>query len=157
MTRRIITRTEGQTRDLGYRLGQAATSSLSVALTGELGCGKTTFVKGLARGMGVDRRYPVTSPTFTLINEYPADRGLRLCHLDLYRLESVEELAHIGFDDLADNPGAVIVVEWPALLKSDRFAFDLEVTFEFDSDYHRVICVFAYGQTGANMLCRWLS
>lgn len=157
MTRRITTRTDDQTRDLGYRLGQAVTGPLAVALTGDLGCGKTTFVKGLARGLGVDKRYPVTSPTFTLINEYPADKGLRLCHLDLYRLGSVEELAHIGFDDLADDAGAVIVVEWPALLKSDRFAFDLELTFEFDSDYHRVISVFAYGQTGANMLCRWLS
>jgi tRNA threonylcarbamoyladenosine biosynthesis protein TsaE len=157
MTRRIISRTDDQTRDLGYRLGQAVTGPLAIALTGDLGCGKTTFVKGLARGLGVDRRYPVTSPTFTLINEYPADKGLRLCHLDLYRLGSVEELAHTGFDDLADDDRAVIAVEWPSLLKSDRFAFDLELTFEFDSNYHRIICIFTYGQTGANMLCRWLS
>ncbi len=156
MKHRIISRTDHQTRDLGYRLGQTVTGPLAVALTGDLGCGKTTFVKGLARGLGVDKRYPVTSPTFTLINEYPADKGLRLCHLDLYRLGSVEELFHTGFDELADDDRTVIVVEWPALLKSDRFAFDLELTFEFDADYHRVICVFAYGQTGENMLCRWL-
>ena len=154
MTPRILTRTDEQTRDLGHRLGQAVTGPLAIALTGDLGCGKTTFVKGLARGLGVDSRYPVTSPTFTLVNEYPADRGLRLCHLDLYRLGSVAELTHIGFDDLFDTD-AVIVVEWPALLKSDRFAFDLELVFEFDCDYNRVISVFAYGQTGENMLSRW--
>jgi tRNA threonylcarbamoyladenosine biosynthesis protein TsaE len=132
-------------------MGQAITRPVSIALTGDLGCGKTTFVKGLARGLGVDKRYPVTSPSFTLINEYPAARNLRLCHLDLYRLGSLEELIHIGFDDIAGTD-AVIVVEWPALLKDDRFAFDLELTFEFNPEYHRIISFFAYGQTGANML-----
>ena len=151
MTHRITTLTDVQTRDLGFRMGRAVTGPVSIALTGDLGCGKTTFVKGLARGLGVDRRYPVTSPSFTLINEYPAAGPLRLCHMDLYRLASVEELAHIGFDDLTGTD-AVIVVEWPALLKEDRFAFDLELTFEFDLDYHRVISFFAYGQTGTNML-----
>lgn len=151
MTYRIITRIDQETRDLGFRLGQAVTGPLSIALTGDLGCGKTTFVKGLARGLGVDRRYPVTSPSFTLVNEYPTSRHLRLCHLDLYRLSSVEELAHIGFDDMAGTD-TVIVVEWPSLLKEDRFSFDLELVFEFDSNYHRVISFFASGQTGANML-----
>jgi tRNA threonylcarbamoyladenosine biosynthesis protein TsaE len=156
MTHRIITRTDQETRDLGFRLGRAVTGSVSIALTGDLGCGKTTFVKGLARGLGVDARYPVTSPTFTLINEYPAASQLRLCHLDLYRLTSVEELAHIGFDDLTGTD-AVIVVEWPALLIADRFAFDLTLTFEFDSAYHRVISFFGTGQTGTNMLSSLLS
>ncbi len=151
MTHQIITQTDTQTRNLGFRLGRAVTGPVAIALTGDLGCGKTTFVKGLARGLGVDVRYPVTSPTFTLINEYPAANQLRLCHLDLYRLTSVEELAHIGFDDLT-GIDAVIVVEWPALLKDDRFAFDLELTFEFDPAYHRVISFFASGQTGTNML-----
>ncbi len=138
MTHRIITHTDQETRDLGFRLGRAVTGPFSIALTGDLGCGKTTLVKGLARGLGVDRRYPVTSPSFTLINEYPAAGRLRLCHLDLYRLASVEELAHIGFDDIAGTD-AVIVVEWPALLKEDRFAFNLELMFEFNPAYHRVI------------------
>ena len=156
MTYRVITRTDVQTRDLGFRLGQAVTGPLSIALTGDLGCGKTTFVKGLARGLGVDARYPITSPTFTLINEYPAANPLRLCHLDLYRLTSVEELTHIGFDDLTEID-AVIVVEWPALLLADQFAFDLALTFEFDSAYHRIISFFAYGQTGKNMLSSLIS
>lgn len=156
MTYRVITRTDVQTRDLGFRLGQAVTGPLSIALTGDLGCGKTTFVKGLARGLGVDERYPITSPTFTLINEYPAANQLRLCHLDLYRLGSMEELAHIGFDDLT-GIDAVIVVEWPALLLADQFAFDLTLTFEFNSAYHRVISFFAYGQTGKNMLSSLIS
>ncbi len=156
MTYQIITRTDARTRDLGYRLGQAVTGPLAIALTGDLGCGKTTFVKGLARGLGVDEQYPITSPTFTLINEYPIADQLRLCHLDLYRLGSVEELAHIGFDDLTGT-NAVIVVEWPSLLIADRFPFDLTLTFEFNSEYHRVISFFAYGQTVTNMLSSLIS
>ncbi|MCF8091628.1 MAG: tRNA (adenosine(37)-N6)-threonylcarbamoyltransferase complex ATPase subunit type 1 TsaE [Desulfotignum sp.] len=156
MKHQVITKTDDQTRNLGHRLGQAVTGPVAIALTGDLGCGKTTFVKGLARGLGVNARYPVTSPTFTIINEYPAAKNLRLCHLDLYRLGSAEELAYTGFDDLADA-WAVIVVEWPDLLKEDRFAFDLELKFSFDSDYHRVISFFVYGQTGANMLSKLFS
>ncbi len=156
MNQQVITRTDGQTRDLGQRLGQAMTGPLALALTGDLGCGKTTFVKGLARGLGVNEGFHITSPTFTIINEYPADKGLRLCHLDLYRLGSVEELACIGYEDMLETD-AVVVVEWPDLLKKDRFSFDLELTFAFDADYNRVISFFAYGQTGTNVLCKIFS
>jgi tRNA threonylcarbamoyladenosine biosynthesis protein TsaE len=156
MNQQIITRTDDQTRYLGQRLGQAVTGPLALALTGDLGCGKTTFVKGLARGLGVNKGYHITSPTFTIINEYPAERGLRLCHLDLYRLGSVEELACIGYEDILETD-AVVVVEWPDLLKEDRFSFDLELAFAYDADYNRVISFFAYGQTGKNVLCRMFS
>lgn len=87
-----------------------------LALTGELGAGKTHFVKGLAAGLGAG--VEVTSPTFTLIHEYPAGR-LPLFHFDLYRLESEDELLRIGFDDYLDARG-VLALEWadkfPALL-----------------------------------------
>ena len=152
----VITRADAQTQDLGQQLGQLLDSGISIALTGDLGCGKTTFVKGLARGLGVDAGYHITSPTFTIINEYRADKNLHLYHLDLYRLGSVEELAYIGFEDLADY-NAVIVVEWPALLMKDAFIFDLELTFAWDSEYNRVISFFAYGQTGINVLSKMFS
>ena len=80
-----------------------------VALQGELGAGKTTFVQGLARALGITR--PVTSPTFTLVGEDPGDR-LLLVHMDLFRLRSPDDLLTIGFQEYLDRK-ALIAVEWP--------------------------------------------
>ncbi len=111
-----ITCTDAQeTIDIGRRLGRAVSGEFSIALTGDLGTGKTTLIQGMARGMGVDEAYYITSPTFTIINEYPAG-DLRLCHLDLYRLADPEELDYIGFNDLL-TPATVLAVEWPGLLR----------------------------------------
>jgi tRNA threonylcarbamoyladenosine biosynthesis protein TsaE len=89
-----------------------------LALCGELGAGKTHFVKGLAIGLGITAE--ATSPTFTLIHEYPGGR-LPLFHFDLYRLETEDELLRIGFDDYLDSAG-VLAIEWadkfPALIPS---------------------------------------
>ena len=79
-----------------------------LALCGDLGAGKTHFVKGLAAGLGTDAA--VTSPTFTLIHEYPGGR-LPLFHFDLYRLDTADELLRIGFDDYLDSAG-VLAIEW---------------------------------------------
>lgn len=80
-----------------------------VALQGELGAGKTTFVQGLARALGIRR--PVTSPTFTLVSEY-AGGALRLVHMDLYRLRDPDDLLAIGFHDYLGR-GSLVAVEWP--------------------------------------------
>ncbi len=149
-----LSHTSQQTLELGKKIGQAISGPVAIALTGDLGAGKTTLVQGMARGLGVDKGTYITSPTFTLINEYPG-RDLRLCHLDLYRLGSADELEHIGFDDLLETP-SVIVVEWPGLLEEMQFEFDLKISFEFDRDYNRVISLFPYGQTGKNLLSRLL-
>lgn len=103
-----------------FRAGLAAAATLRpgdiLALTGDLGAGKTQWVKGLAAGLGCDA--PVTSPTFTLIHEYLGGR-LPLYHVDCYRLERPEELLAIGMDDYLDGRG-VLVIEWadkfPALM-----------------------------------------
>ena len=146
----VTTTTAEQTLALGERLGRAIVRQTSIALTGDLGCGKTTLVQGLARGLGVDPSYYITSPTFNILNQYPA-RDFQLCHLDLYRLGSTAELAYIGFDDLLETD-SLIVVEWPDLLQEDGFHFDLEINFSFDGDYNRIISVFASGQTGTKVL-----
>lgn len=81
---------------------------LIIALSGDLGSGKTVFVQGLALALGSNR--PVTSPTFTLLNEYPCIRPLY--HADLYRLEKPEEADSLGLDDYMETQ-AVVAVEWP--------------------------------------------
>jgi tRNA threonylcarbamoyladenosine biosynthesis protein TsaE len=98
----------------------------------------------------VSEEYYITSPTYNIINEYPAGR-LTLCHLDLYRLNTTEELETIGFDDLMDDTH-VIVVEWPKILKQISFQFDIEINFKFNEHYDRIISVSATGQTGSNLL-----
>ena len=147
---RMISTTGEETTAFGEQLGSLIQTGVSIALTGDLGAGKTTFVQGLARGLGVSAKYYVTSPTFTILNTYPAEK-LTLCHLDLYRLGDADELEYIGFDDLI-SPDHVIVVEWPQLLKAVSHPFDLEIDFQFDDQHHRILSVSAYGQAGSNLL-----
>ena len=100
---------EAETREAGRRLAGVLRGGEVLSLEGPLGAGKTTFVKGLAEGLGC---YPseVSSPTFTLVHEYPGGR-FPVVHLDLYRLESSEELAALGFDDLLAGP-TITAIEW---------------------------------------------
>jgi tRNA threonylcarbamoyladenosine biosynthesis protein TsaE len=144
-----------ETIDLGHRLGQAICRGVAIALTGDLGTGKTTLIQGLARGLGVDEAYYITSPTFTIINEYPAG-DFRLCHLDLYRLADPEELDYIGFSDLL-TPATILAVEWPDMLRASGFDFDLDICLEYDADFNRIISVFPTGQRGAKVLSRLFS
>lgn len=100
----------------GREFATKLTAGDVLALCGDLGAGKTHFVKGLAAGLGVSAE--ATSPTFTLIHEYTGGR-LPLFHFDLYRLETEDELLRIGFDDYLDG-GGVLAIEWadkfPALM-----------------------------------------
>ncbi|WP_022664098.1 tRNA (adenosine(37)-N6)-threonylcarbamoyltransferase complex ATPase subunit type 1 TsaE [Desulfospira joergensenii] len=148
----LISKTDKETRDLGRALAKAVTEPLAIALSGDLGAGKTTLVQGMAAGLGVGKEYYVTSPSYNIINEYPAD-PFRLCHLDLYRLGSPDELDYLGFEDILDQE-AVIAVEWPGFLQETDFPFDLEIRFEFDPDYNRIISLFGSGQRGRNLLSR---
>ena len=148
----IESKTADETLALGETMGRLISQGMSIALKGDLGAGKTTFVKGLAKGLGVSEEYYITSPTFTLINEYPA-LPFTLYHLDLYRLSSADELEYIGFDDIFDD-NHVIVVEWPEILKGISFKFDIELHFQFDEQYNRSISIFASGQPGINLLSK---
>jgi tRNA threonylcarbamoyladenosine biosynthesis protein TsaE len=98
-----------ETHSFGKKLGEMLHSGDMVALSGELGAGKTCLVQGIARGLGVAEEYEVTSPTFTLINEYPG--RLTLYHLDMYRLSGIGDLNDIGYD-ACFNENGVVVVEW---------------------------------------------
>lgn len=105
------------TEAAGAALGAVLAAGDVVALVGDLGAGKTTFVRGVAAGAGVDVAR-VASPTFALVHEYPG--RLTVLHLDLYRLERERELDDLGYDDTLDRPGAAALVEW-----ADRFAHRL--------------------------------
>jgi len=105
-----------ETESLGERWGQAAQSGWVIGLSGELGAGKTQFVKGLARGLGVVAR--VHSPTFTLVNEYDGGR-LRLFHLDLYRLETRGQILSAGLEEFL-QPDGVAVIEWAERLEDGK-------------------------------------
>jgi tRNA threonylcarbamoyladenosine biosynthesis protein TsaE len=102
-------RSESETAAIGKGLAQALRANDVVLLTGDLGAGKTAFVKGLAEGLGIDP-LEVSSPTFTLIQEYRGGQ-LTLYHIDLYRLSSLE-VDDLGLDDLISE-GGIVAVEWP--------------------------------------------
>lgn len=99
------------TEAFGQALGRALEPGDLLAIDGPLGSGKTTLVRAIATGMGVERRV-VHSPTFVMVNRYEAARGITLVHLDLYRLESAQELDSLGLDALETGPPVVMVVEW---------------------------------------------
>ncbi len=104
----FVTKGPEETEALGARLGAILTPGSVVAFFGDLGAGKTAFTRGLARGLGISE--PVTSPTYTIVNEYLTGR-LPLFHFDMYRLHSAEDLWDIGWEDYLDR-GGVCAVEW---------------------------------------------
>ena len=129
--RSLVSRSPDETRRLGALLGELLEGGDVVSVSGELGAGKTCLVQGIARGLGVDPAVPITSPTFTLVGEYPGRLALR--HADFYRVESYARLDDAGFQDLFDESG-VLVVEWPELfpeaLPQERFAIAIELVSE---------------------------
>ena len=103
-----ITKSPEETETVGFRLGKELKPNTVLAFTGDLGAGKTAFTRGLARGLGATER--VTSPTYTIVNEYLSGR-LPLFHFDMYRLSCSDELWDIGWEDYLSR-GGVCAVEW---------------------------------------------
>lgn len=110
----------------GESFGAALEAPIIVAISGELGTGKTTLVQAVCRGAGVTE--PVTSPTFALVHRYEGSRNV-IYHLDLYRLEKAEELTNLGWDDIAASH-SIVLVEWPergaGRIPPDAVPIDLE-------------------------------
>lgn len=125
MVREWISNAEQETEAIGFRLGQVLKPGTVIAYTGDLGAGKTAFTRGLARGLDIPDR--VTSPTFTIVNEYEGGR-LPLFHFDMYRLGSSDELFDIGWEDYLARNG-VCAVEWSEnvedALESDAILVEL--------------------------------
>jgi tRNA threonylcarbamoyladenosine biosynthesis protein TsaE len=139
----VRSRSPAETRTLGESLGRLLEGGDVVALSGELGAGKTCLVQGLARGLGVAADVPVTSPTFTLVNQYPGRAEMR--HADFYRVDDYARLEDAGFRDLLD-PAGVLVVEWPERFPDALPRERIEVGIEIVSDEERRICLRGIGE-----------
>ena len=134
MRNEFETRSPEETEALGAALGAVIPAGTVLAYRGDLGAGKTAFTRGLARGLGY--REPVTSPTYTIVNEYIGGR-IPLFHFDMYRLGSSEDLWDIGWEDYLDR-GGVCAVEWSENV-ADALADALTVTIEKLGDTRRRI------------------
>jgi tRNA threonylcarbamoyladenosine biosynthesis protein TsaE len=139
----------GATRRIGHTIGRAISEPMFIALTGTLGCGKTALVQGLAQGLEVPKAYYITSPTFTLINEYPG--RLPLYHVDLYRLDGIVDLEDIGLDEVLAADG-VVAVEWAEKLPLQRYPCALAICFEIVDRDRRKLELIACGQAGRCLL-----
>ena len=133
-----VTNSPAETEALGQRLAERLQPGDVIAYTGDLGTGKTAFTRGLARGLGITER--ITSPTFTIVNEYQGGR-LPLFHFDMYRLGSSEELYEIGWEDYLAR-GGVCAVEWSEIvadaLEEDCIRVDIR---QGDTENQRKITV----------------
>ena len=131
----FITHSPAQTEAVGQALGRVLTAGTVLAYEGDLGAGKTAFTRGLAQGLGCTDM--VTSPTYTIVNEYLSGR-LPLFHFDMYRLRSADDLWDIGWDDYLDR-GGICAVEWS---ENVREAMDgaISVRIEkLDEDSRRIL------------------
>jgi tRNA threonylcarbamoyladenosine biosynthesis protein TsaE len=145
----LTTRTADETQKLGQTIGKWIERPLVIGLTGDLGSGKTAFVQGLAEGLEVPGQYYITSPTFTLINEYPG--RLPLFHIDLYRLEDSSDLQDLGLDELLYDQ-AVFAIEWAEKMSDELPTGHLAMTFEITAEDYRKINLIAYGQDPADLV-----
>ena len=132
----ISSRCEADTLQAGRELGKHCRPGTVTALTGDLGAGKTAFVRGLAEALGCRGR--VTSPTFTIVNEYPGT--IPLFHFDMYRLSGPDDLFEIGWEDYLER-GGVCAVEWSENVEDAFFGDEIRVTIEKLSDTERKITI----------------
>ncbi len=139
-TRHLIIRTgsDRETIGLGRKIGALLSPGDVIALTGPLGSGKTWLTKGIALGLGVDPAMVITSPSFSLVNEYSA--GYPLYHMDLYRLERISDILATGLEEYLYNDG-VAVVEWADRLPEILPEWSITMSFRIIDDQDREITI----------------
>jgi tRNA threonylcarbamoyladenosine biosynthesis protein TsaE len=146
---KIITNSLDETRALGKKTGEHLEPGTVLALTGDLGSGKTTFVQGLAKGLDVPNNYYITSPSYTLINEYPG--RYHLFHVDLYRLENYADFDDIGLYEILRSDG-VVAIEWADKLPKNLLSEYLAIHIDILNDESRKISMTAHGLRGENLI-----
>lgn len=134
----IISESAEQTWKIAHFIGEKLREGDVLALSGELGSGKTCFTGGLARGLGVDEKYQITSPTFTLINEYPA--RCKLYHFDVYRLNSYSEFEDLGYEEYFCSDG-IVVIEWAEKIVQILPANTFFISFKYLDENRRKIII----------------
>ena len=139
--RSYMSRSEAETEAVGEAFASSVPDGAVIAMYGDLGAGKTAFVRGLARGMGLSCR--VSSPTFTIVNEYIGER--ELIHFDMYRLDSADELFDIGWEDYLAR-GAVCAVEWSEKVEEAFCGDEIILRIEKLSDTERRITIGEAGE-----------
>lgn len=138
-----------ETETIGMRLGTQFMGGEVVSLQGELGGGKTCFTRGIARGLGINNRVPVVSPSFTLINEYPGK--IPLFHFDFYRIDEVERIFDLGYEEYFYGKG-VTVIEWGEKITQFLPSEYMEVFFIILAEETREIKLKARGRRFINIL-----
>jgi tRNA threonylcarbamoyladenosine biosynthesis protein TsaE len=145
----IITHSPEETKALGQKIGRQLEPGAVIALTGELGSGKTVLVQGLAAGLEVPADYYITSPTFTFINEYPGRHPFY--HADLYRIENRGDLDEIGLFEIIHGEG-ITAIEWADRLQEDISAQYLDIHLEIVDDETRKFFINTYGLEAINLI-----
>lgn len=142
----------GDTLSFGKKLGSTLKIGEVIALTGELGAGKTTLVQAIATGLGIPSDVIVCSPSYTLVNEY--DGRIPLFHFDLYRLEDAKDIHELGFEEYLEGEG-VSIIEWadiaPNLLPAEHLKIDIKIINEDE----REMAVTALGERYKRVLSRF--
>lgn len=145
----ITTTSAEETLDCGRALGKLIDRPLFIALTGDLGSGKTVLIQGLAQGLGIPPETPVTSPTYTLVNEY--NGRLPLFHIDLYRLTGPDDTIDLGLADIIAG-GGVTAIEWSERLRGGDFSPDIAIDIAATGETDRIISIFFYGTGTENLV-----
>jgi len=138
--KRFKTRSVEGTLALAERIAEMLPAPKLVILRGEVGAGKTTLVKGVASALGAATEDDVTSPTFTIVHEYEGTK-VRLFHLDLYRLETEEQIAVLGLDEMAGYDNALVLVEWGDRFESIVKRADAEIYIEHGDEDERAFLI----------------
>lgn len=143
MTKReIISHSPEKTMDLAAEIAQNLHGGEVLALTGELGGGKTTFTKGLAESLKVSEN--ITSPTFVMLKSYPAkikNRDITLVHIDAYRADTIEDIKSVGIEDYSGRADVVMVIEWAEKIRKILPKDTVNINFEFVDENTRKISI----------------
>lgn len=134
-----ISKSPEETAEIAQKLAAQIKPGTVIALSGNLGSGKTTFIKGLAVGFGAEDLDAVTSPTFALMHVYSTKP--RLYHFDLYRLDSVKDVIDIGFEEFVSDPGVVTCVEWAEKAAELMPKNTVKISFDITDSFSRKISV----------------
>ena len=137
----IITKSSQQTQNLGEKIGLDLKPGTIIALSGDLGSGKTTFLKGLAKGLGIKKR--IVSPTFVFVKQYFVGK-INFYHADLYRIENPKDTQGLGLKELFEDPNGITAVEWAEKFPEVFPEETIKMNFTYLNDKERKIVISNY-------------